>query len=252
MRKIIKITTWNPNESFTSANVLDESHWFVKGLKRALTLLDIGNFSISYTSSTTITLQTGFYGSIVLQRPTSGHSDPYIFYVNSVDKELWGGSALTQTYNTTSGKTPGSSSNFIRGPVRHSTSGSSHGGLNIAGGILQLKFEDGTIKGCSSSLYMYYMYGTNYIPSHIGVVLPENYTAQPTPISSVTVKYTRMPIVNKTGEASSIMSFEGEYFRSIFLTQQYYLGALKSSDNTKFLYDGYLFLVDDARDIEEV
>lgn len=252
MRKILKLESWNPSESFTSQNVLDESHWFVKGIKRALTLLDIGNFSLSYASATNIILQTANYGTFSLARPSSGQSGPYLFYVNSEDKELWGGSCLSNTYDNSSSQSNASlPCNHIRGPIRYSTSGSNTSPIYISGGVLQLKFENGTIKGFSNGDRSYYCIASHLTPSHIGLVLAENYKAESTPLTSVPIKYTKQAIVNRAGSSNDI-HFYGEYFRSIYVCDKYYLGALKSSDNTKFIFDGYLFLVDDARDIETV
>lgn len=249
MRKILKAESWDASTSFTSANVLDESHWFVKLLKRGLTLLDIGNFSITYKSAQAVTLQTALYGTFDINRPTRTSSSPYILYINSVDKELWGGSSMDAVADTSTRNMSNNNGNHIRGPIRYSASGSSTGYIQIAGGILQLKFEDGTIKGCSCPSGLAGLMSLYYAPSHYGIVLPQNYEALSTPLTSVSINYTKMSIVN--GYYTD-PHFEGEYFRSIYLCDKYYLGALKSSDNTKFIFDGYLFLVDDARDIEIV
>lgn len=253
MKRILKVSNWDTTTAFTSQNVLDESHWMVAGLKRALTLLDIGNFAINYSSGTRITIQTGSYGSFAINRPTNTQNGPYLFYVNSEEKELWGGSCLTQTYDISTNRDMNSSNqfcNFIRGAVCYSTGSATSTYPNrIVGGILQLKFENGRIKGFSGDNL--FKCGWNlYTPVQIGLVLPENYISYANPLTAVSLKYTKQPIVS--GTASGIINFEGEYFRSIYICDKYYSGGLKSADNTKFIFDGYLFIVDDARDIEVI
>ena len=255
MKRIIKMSEWNLN-AFSSQNVLDESHWMVKGLKRALTLLDIGNFSISYKSGTTITIQTGSYGSFDVERPAQHNNSAYIFYINSDDKELFGCASDTRaaSYNSTIASSV--AGNVIRGIRKPS---STNAQVTMYGGYLALKFKNGQIIGTATDDIADNFSSSYPIPSwnSIGVVLGDRFESLAAPLTAVSLKYTKAPIYRKFDVYANYVEgesarFLGEYFTGINVCDKYYVGALKSSDNKKFIYNGYLFIVDDARDIETV
>lgn len=250
MKKLLKVSNWDTTTAFTTENVDNESHWYVAGMKRALTLLGIGDFVIEYNSATSITIQTTLFGNFKVERPTLREDGPYLFYVNSEDKELWGGSCLTQTREYENQVVGTSPANCVRGLVRAATTGQTSSlQLHFVGGVLQLKFENGIIKGMSKGEKTFGIEGQYTTPAQIGIILPDNYIANASPLTAVSLNYTKMSIVNSPG-VDSRMHFDGEYFESIYLCDKYYLGGLRSDDATKFVFDGYLFIVDNANDIE--
>lgn len=258
MKKIIKMSEWNL-DNFTSENVDNESHWMVKGLKRALTLLDIGNFSISYNSNLRVTIVTDSYGSFDIEHPVNtSNTSAYVFYVNSDEKELFGCASDTNvaSYNKEVSNLDTTAGNVIRGIRRPSQSNTV---IKTIGGYLALKFKDGQVIGTATDEIVDYYNSAYPIPSwnSMGVVLGDRFESLASPLTAVPIKYTRAPIYRKLdvyfyyveGESAR---FLGEYFTGINVCDKYYVGALKSSDNKKFVYNGYLFLVDDATDIETV
>ena len=245
MKKILKASSWNTDE-LTSENIANKSHWFVKFLDAALTALDIGSYSFVY-SNYELLVSTANFGSFSLDRPSYYIATDFIAYIDSDNKELLMCASHNQVVSTDL-QTAGSNTyaGYVRGPVR--TASSSIARIHAYGGLYAIKFENGTnFAEISPS-------GTNEIARGFtnnccGCPLPTNNKCIATPITATTVKISKKPIFTYAG---TNYTFEGKYFESIYICDKYFLGTMKSSDNKYFYYNGYIFKVDDARDIEVI
>lgn len=249
MKKIFKVTNWG-NVAFTSANVLDKSHWFVKALDTALTALEIGTYSITYASAKTIVLTTDNYGGITLHRPqNTGYIDttqPYIVYVDSEKKELLFCSQDGVARNPVVQFGSHVPYNCARGIVSGNTTAS----FSVSnGGGVRLKFHDGSIIGGSIENVERYLASTGQRNiAQLASPFHDNAGVLASPVGqSVSIKYHRL--ANATYDNQGLTGWNGSFFESIFLCDKYYIGALASADNKKFIFNGLLFLVDDATDI---
>lgn len=255
MKKIYKMSGWN-TDAFTEDNVLNRTHWLVKALYDVIELMNIGSFSLSYKDANSVTFASVNYGLFNIYHPTYANSTPYIFYIDTDNKELFGccSAETVKDYTSTVLQT-NNECNGLRGRFRGST-GVTY--ARVCGGYLALKFDDGRVIGSSNADAV--MAGASGFPvdtfNLTGIVLPYNKEIIAAPIDAVEIQYTRLPIYEDfMGQASTTPaeypenSFEGRFFRNINAAHPAYLGALKSSDNIKIAYGGYLFIVDDANDI---
>lgn len=249
MKKILRASSWN-TDAMTAENF--QSNWFYKFLDAALTALDIGTYSIEF-SMHALLLTTANFGSTYIHQPAPGYVNEtdFIAYVDSENKELLMCASYDQVVqddvtvidsNITAG--------FIRGPIRVSPKAIAK--ISVNGGIFAFKFENGTIFAEMISS------GSNSIVDGFtnnccGCPLPTNNKCLATPITATKVKISKKPIIIYTGPTSPRdYKFEGKYFESIYICDKYFLGSMRSSDNKYFYYNGYVFAVDDARDIETV
>lgn len=252
MKKIFKVTNWG-DVAFTSANVLDRSHWLVKALHAAVVALDIGNYSITYGDQHSIVLTTDNYGVITLYRPGGNAfrdtTQPYIVYVDSEKKELLTCSQDGIARESVSVFGPASLYNCARGLVVGSGTAASITQAVSNGGFLRLKFKDGGIVGGSTASTERYLTSSQYRNmAQIASPFYENAGVLPSPIGqNVSINYHRL--ANASYGAYGLEGWDGSFFESIFLCDKYYVGALASADNKKFIFNGLLFLVDDATDI---
>lgn len=246
MKKIFKVTNWDTS-NFSSANVLNKTHWMVKALDTCFGYLGIGNYSLSYSTTSTIILTTDDYGQFTINKPSSDNSTPYIFYVNSDTKELFGCCSLASpfTFDIQSAHFGISVANAMRGSWVSSSTNS----ISRAGGYFGLKFKQSEgIIGSTSGTIAY-----NYSSAAVNTITNANCPllsmdgAYAQPLIATQIRYSRAPIIEQAGTIYNI--WRGEMFESIFNCEKYFLGALKTADNTKFVYDGYLFIVDNASDI---
>lgn len=247
MKKILSTSTISSSywTSFTTDNVSNKSHPFVKLLDSALSRIGIGTYSLQYSASNSMSLISNSFGKFSIALPTVSYDRPYFIYFNSETKELCG---FQYILVVTTGQT--AYLNAQRGRVVPTNS-------TFTGGFLAIKFTNEKIIGCSHANggYASLTSSQSYYPSvlMIGSPLPENRTVKSTPTSTTTIKYCRKPILYNVGLNTTTSSlFLGEYFESIYDIEQYYVGALKSSDNKKFIIDGKMFDVDDATDIETI
>lgn len=255
MKKIFKVTNWG-DVAFTSANVLDKSHWFVKALDTALAALEIGTYSINYSKANEIVLTTDTYGGITLYRPSGGYgalndmAQPYIVYVDSEKKELLFCSQDGTARNPVVQFSNSIPYNCARGLVSSTVTSSSSAQNAVSnGGGVRLKFKDGSIIGGSIGNIERHLTYTGYRNNaQISSPFNENAAVLVSPVGeSVTIKYHRL--ANATYDTKGLSGWDGSFFESIFLCDKYYIGALASADNKKFIFNGLLFLVDDATDI---
>lgn len=260
MKKIYKMSGWNA-DVFTEDNVLNRTHWMVKALYEMITLLDIGDFSISYKDASSVTLASVNYGLFEFDHPSLANSTPFIFYVDSDNKEMFACCSADAVVDYTTGTITTSKSgtmNGLRG--RFPMFSSTNVLCSCSGGYHGIKFTDGKIIGCSDKYAgMYAEKGILDTFDITGCVLGFRKEVLAAPVDSVEIRYTRLPIYEKfmtfpfVSSSSSVATqgndFNGLFFRNINTTDKMYLGALKSSDNIKIFYGGYLFIVDDANDI---
>lgn len=254
MKKIYKMSGWN-SEAFTEENVLNRTHWMVKALYDMIELMNIGSFSISYISGYVVVIASVNYGQFYIQRPNYSNSTPYIFFVDTDNKELFGCCSTESVKDLTSSAfTSSNEANGLRGRFI-AASGTVYS--RLVGGYLGIKFMDGKIIGTSDKDMTCSGSGTIQTFDTFACVLGDRKEVIASPINSVELRYTRLPIYERFtgGTTSGIVfdntenDFNGLFFRNINTTDKMYLGALKSSDNIKIFYGGYLFIVDDANDI---
>lgn len=248
MKKILKAATWDTDTAFTSENVADKSHWFVKLCDAALTALDIGTYTITYQSTSGITITTANYGTITLYKPGRYVATPYIAYVNSETKELCMCASYDRVETFTQMGSSSNAGNYVRGVVKTDNS-STMRTLSCVGGFIALKFTNGTIIGISTSSTLG-SYGNNCLTiNSYGCSLPERKETLATPIVSVNEGYSRKAIINYSG---NLAAYANSYYESIYDTEHYYLGAVYSSTDKKFMYNGIAFDIDDSTHIETV
>ena len=260
MKKIFKASSWSAAD-FTATNINNRSHWFVRLLMAALNALDIGTFSFAYVDENSVQLLTTNYGNFTLYKPTSTLvvNTPYIAYVNSVDKELFMCASFDQVISPAQTITATEKyGNFARGGWNGT--GTSTKNIRSVGGRTALKFVGTSIIGHSSSSGLE-AYGGNiantggFTISRVGCPLPDRWESLTSPITAVTIKYSKKPIINMSGGPNfegGFPTFDNKYFNGIYDCDKYYLGALKSSDDKKVIYNGLLFDVDNANDITVV
>ena len=126
------------------------------------------------------------------------------------------------------------------------------------GGILEVKFMPGglTYYRSASENLVNFSSSDNNRDTRLGVgsILPKRGSTISPPIVSADLTYTRKAILTGMDDSPTISepNFAGNYYESIFDTVDYYLGALKTEDNKLYYYDGKIFSVDNADDIEIV
>lgn len=252
MKKIIKTASWNTDD-FTVENISTKSHWFAKLWDAALTALDIGSFSMSYASINSVNyiiVTTANYGEFKLSKPAYYSSTPYIAYIDSENKELLMCASMETAMEPTLENittTDPKYANFLRSCITSSSGSGTR--VNGYGGLFAYKFTNGTVIGFSDGTYMQCYTRKGSLYSQIGCVLPDRKSSLVQPVISTKMFIARKPILDNL---SGITTFRGLYFNSIYDTDKYYLGSMKTADNKFYYYNGFVFAVDDARDIETV
>ena len=147
--------------------------------------------------------------------------------------------------------------NLIIGAAEGAGTGSSI--VQCVGGMLSLKFANLAIKGVACAIPGISVYNGSWtiFPNSWSCPLPERFESRVNPLAgAVSMTYCRKPIIDRLDQTSAPTEidsvFTGEYFQSIYITDKYYQGALRSADGKKFCFAGCLFDVDDATDIEDV
>lgn len=254
MKKIFKVTNWG-DVAFTSDNVSNKTHWLIKALDVALTALDIGEYDFIYNGSSRVMLNALDYGVINLCRPYSNGgakdtSQPYLIYVDSEKKELFSCSQDGEAKEPLSKfiSTAATLYNCARGLVSCNSNVTNYFVSN--GGGIRIKFKDGAILGGSiGNIERQLGYASNRNIAQVASPFNENIGVLASPIGqSVSINYHRLALAIYE-DGVGLTGWDGSFFESIFLCDKYYIGALASADNTKFIFNGLLFLVDDATDI---
>jgi hypothetical protein len=254
MKKIFKVLNWDTS-SFTTDNVENKTHWLIKALDEVLTYLDIGEFSFTYSSTNIVILETTNYGTFTIEKPGYSNGSAYVFYVNTEDKELFGcaSSLVVATYDSTTLSSSNQDQGLvIRGTVKPRSATTTFAS-SMYGGYLALKFIGNEIIGTSSS-YLISNFSTSNMGiswNSIGVILPFRNQCLASPLTPVNIKCHKAPIYRKFSNTvnDSNCKWYGEYFNGIYVTDSYYVGALRTNDGKKFVYNGYIFDVNDATDI---
>lgn len=258
MKKMFEIIT--NTVSLNAESVSNKTHWFVYAVDTALKMIGINNAVFSYSSSPQRLTMTIVEKTFEIQVPTISRSpydagDKYLMYVNSDEKVIFGLGSLGRTYNieNTRAQSADYPINYVRGFLTYSSTGSGNAPFINIGGYFSLKISNGTAKCFSDKQYAIGTYTTSTPTSNlIGIVLPSNYKAENTPIVPVNIRYQKVPVLDSfigNPRQYNLASFEGEYINSVFICQQFYLGSMKTADNKKFVYGGYMFDVENATDI---
>ena len=245
MKKLFRVTNVG-NQQFKKATFSTDNYWYLQAIEQALSYMGITGVTFTYTESASSTTKCKItvpgYGDKTIVGPSQvdGTTD-YLFYVNTETMELF--ACCSDTYVG------------VINPGYYGVNGLLGAIFNAAygigkGGYLGWKFKDGEIIGTSQQVYNQGadMAGYGSTPWwSVGVILPNRTECLSTPIVPTKINYQRAPIFRNFGE--STMEWRGEYFEGIYLCSKYFIGSVKTADNKKFMYNGYMFDVDNAMDI---
>lgn len=258
MKKMFEVLT--NSVALNAESAANKTHWFVHAVDTTLKMIGVNNSSFSYiTSPARLTMTIGEQ-SFELKVPTLtmgayGEGDKYLLYVNTIEKVIFGICSLGNTYDRSARRELDQyyPANYLRGFATQSATGTGSSPFRSIGGYFSIKIKNGTVKCYSNGNEAVGTWPSSSPTTQlIGIVLPSNYKAETTPIQPVRIRFQKAPVIDSfigNSRAYNLASFEGEYFDSVFICQQFYIGSLKTSDNKRFVYGGYMFDVDDAMDI---
>lgn len=258
MKKMFEVLT--NSVALNAESAANKTHWFVHAVDTALKMIGVNNASFSYiTTPIRLTMTIGEQ-SFELKVPTItmgayGQGDKYLFYVNTIEKVIFGIGSMGSTYDVSKRREIDQyyPINYLRGFASINSTQTGNAPYQSLGGYLSIKIKNGTVKCYSNGKYAIGSWPASHPTTQlIGIVLPSNYKAETTPIQPVRIRFQKAPVIDSfigNSRVYNLPSFEGEYFDSVFICQQFFIGSLKTSDNKRFVYGGYMFDVDDAMDI---
>ncbi len=266
MKKIFKVTNWAVS-SFTSDNVANKTHWIVKSLSECFNMIGY-NPTFTYVSASNITMSLPGDNAFPLYIQDSStfaykvNSSDYIWYVNTKTKEIVGCACCTDTItfdkNTAlGGQNIGNNStgNFVKSSFINKASSK----FFRYGPLFCFKVVNNKLRGyCVANSVIAGGSGDDneitYTYSQIGDILGDRLKSEAASTNlKYNIKVARLPLidgnVNYTSSWGNPISFTGEFFEDVYTCNRYFTTPMKTADNTKYIYDGKMFIVDDATDI---
>lgn len=251
MKKIFKVTNWD------TAKISDiENNWLITSLTECLILLGVtptfqakspnptgtGStafpvFDLSipgYEGTVSIGMSDYQYGGIY------SNDNSFIWYVNTEKKEIVGcvNGGLSGQYRRSGQVLSKSSWERRYGP------------------LIAIKLKDNKLIGfcigysTSETSSSSDTKNAGYNPLQIGCLVADcNETITPTAGIKYKTKRGKKPILGGLSSTKTYLSFNGDYFEDVYLTDKYFNVPMKTADNKCYAYDGKLFIVDDATDI---